>query len=89
MIQAYQNDPNTAVLHGSLISKASNDERPLYGLKSPILLNKLALLVSSKDVARLSKTEINCNIPNIETPSATERNTMLKLIIGMAIDAFG
>jgi hypothetical protein len=55
-----------------------------YNVKTPVLMKEIALLVSAGDVARLSKKE------TVKTTiSETERSTMLKLILGMAMDAYG
>lgn len=60
------------------------DSHVSYRLYNSISLNDVTALVSAEDLARLLKKETKKN-----TMSETERNTMLKLIIGMAIDAYG
>jgi hypothetical protein len=53
-------------------------------LKYPVPFKNIDKYVSAEDVARLSKKE---TVKNAFTDN--ERNTMLKLIIGMAINAYG
>ena len=76
--QQYQNDRLT-ILDG-LIPLEDNF---YYNLKCKMPLKDIALLISAEDVARLSKKE------TVKTTSTeTERQTMLKLIIGMAMDGY-
>ncbi len=76
----YQNDHSTYL---NSLDPAKNCDN-YYALHTPIPFNDFVLFVSAEDVTRLSKKETVKTAMN-----ETERNTMLKLIIGMAIDAYG
>lgn len=80
-IQEYHNNRNTLFRYIERLSP--NPHGYQYNLRDAIPLRNLTLFVSAEDVARLSKKEMAKT-----TLSETERNTMLKLIIGMAIDAY-
>jgi hypothetical protein len=79
-IQACQNNRSTDIYCLTPLIKTCYE----YRLTKSIPLKDVALLVSADDVARLSKKE------TVKTTfTDNERNTMLRLIIGMAMDAYG